>query len=250
MKKAIALAAVLISGTAVFLAVDTADRDSPRVAVSRHASPDIAPGVDPASAPRSPAAAPAQVIEAAANPRVRQDRNCILELVDYVTSSGEMISAYRCTPKAPRQPHPYDHYDNGSLEVLAWSDPEAAALLGRRLAASDPGKSYEMLLRATALGGDSRHLSWLADQAFSAIRIDGDLHINNVKRRYELAALAAHFGGDPATSYFLRDLLVDAGLGVDSLDALDERVEVLLESVRDTQRSVRGEIRYGGQDDA
>ena len=98
--------------------------------------------------------------------------------------------------------------------------------------------------------GDAGHLSWLADQAYSAIRIDGDLHLDNVKRRYELAAVASRLGGDPATPDFLRSLLLDAGLGAESLAALDRRVAALLESVRNIQQSVHGEIRYGGQDDA
>ena len=130
------------------------------------------------------------------------------------------------------------------------ADPEAAALLGRRLAGAERRKAHEMLVRATALDGDVGHLSWLADQAFSAVRIDGELQINNVKRRYELAALASRLGGDPAIPRYLRQLLVDEGLSDTSLDALDARVDALLESVHEIQRAVHGEVRFGGQNDA
>jgi hypothetical protein len=250
MKKAIALTAVLVSGTAIFLAVGTAETDPPDAAAPPTVNPhNTPPAARTGKQPLSDTASDRDV-EMLLGPRVRPDRKCNVELRDYVTDSGEMFAAYRCMPEAPRQPHPYAHYDDGSLETLAWSDPDAAALLGRRLAASDRDKSYKMLLRAAALSGDSRHLSWLADQVFSAIRIDGDLHVYNVKRRYELAALASRLGGDKAAPQVLRNLLVEQGLGGRSLHALDDRVETLLESVRAIQRSVHGEVRYGGQGDA
>ena len=250
MKKAIALAAVLGVGTAAYLATDTASRTASEERLRPTAQPSLA-----ADAPRarrdtaSPATA-AGDSEVVLNVRVRKDRNCDIELNDYVTTGGEVFSAYRCKPRTPRPPHPYAHYDNGSLEALAWADPEAAALLGMRLAGSNPEKSYEMLVRATALDGNVAHLAWLADQAFSAVRIDGALQVDNVKRRYELTALASRLGGDPSATQFLRDTLQDAGIDAYSLGRLDDRVEQLLESVHDIQRAVYGEIRYGGQTDA
>ncbi len=250
MKKAITLSAVLGLAAAAFLAVNTAEQDSPH-------------GM---SLPGWPAARTATALPADAEPRTddvaasasdegpglpgRDERRCELELQEYVAPSGEAFSAYRCTPTAPHQPHPYAHYDNGSLELLAYADPEAAALLGRRLIGSDPARSYEMLVRATALSGELGHLAWLSDQAFSTVRIDGDLQIANVKRRYELAALAAQLGGDPAAAHYFRDTLIGAGLGADSLAPLDARVDELLQSVHDVQRTVYGEIRFGGQNDA
>lgn len=250
MKKAITLAAGLATAAAAFLAVDTAENSPPASVEEAHGG---LPQTAPATAPDEPPGAGAAVspgTDQIAGLAVRKDRRCRVELREVVTPAGEMFSAYRCVPEAPRTPHPYAHYDNGSLEVLAWSDPEAAALLGRRLAGANPAKAHAMLVRATALGGDVAHLSWLADQAYSAIRVDGDLQVDNIKRRYELAALAYRLGGDPATRRYLRSLLVDAGLNDNGLDALDDRVETMLESVRDIQRTVHGEIRYGGQNDA
>lgn len=250
MKKAITLSAVLAAAAATFLVVDTTDHPPPGDTASRAMPTNhTAPAIPAVAGPRRGSAS-GRVTDAMAGLPVRADRNCDLELRDYVTPNGEMFSAYHCTPKTPRHPHPYAHYDNGSLELIAYSDPEAAALLGRRLVGSDPGKSYEMLLRATALSGDINHLAWLADQAFSTVRVDGDLQISNVKRRYELAALAVHLGGDPAAARLFRDALIDAGVRVDALAPLDERVDELLRSVHDVQRSVYGEIRFGGQNDA
>ena len=182
--------------------------------------------------------------------RVRQERNCTVELNDYVTPDGEMFSAYSCTPNEPAPDHPYAHYDDDSLEALAWADSAAAALLGRRLVGTDHGKAYAMLVRATALGGDTRHLAWLADQAFSAVRSDGELRVGNVMRRYELAALATEMGADPAPALHLRNELMEAGIGDAQFATLERRTDALLEIVRDIQRAVYGEVRYGGQDDA
>lgn len=250
MKKTITLAAVLASGAAALLAVQTADNGAPETTPAPRAAPAQAVVPVAQDAPRHIDISESAEAKKVVRPLARKDRGCRVELSDYVTPDGEVFAAYRCIPKAPRPPHPLAHYDNSSLEVLAWSDPEAAALLGRRLAGAERRKAHEMLIRATALDGDVGHLSWLADQAFSAVRIDGELQINNVKRRYELAALASKLGGDPAIPRYLRQLLVDEGLSDSSLDALDARVEALLESVHDIQRAVHGEVRFGGQNDA
>ena len=84
----------------------------------------------------------------------------------------------------------------------------------------------------------------------AGVRLDGALQVDNVKRRYELAALASRLGGDPSAMQFLRDALVDAGINANGLARLDERVDQLLESMHSIQRAVYGEIRYGGQSDA
>ncbi len=250
MNKAITLSAALAAAACAFLLVQTVEQRPPR------GTPEPALPAAPTT-PAVAAAAPSRVdtapdSDAGALPARpgHRERNCELELRNFVTPSGEMFSAYRCTPQEPSEPHPYAHYDNVSLELIAYADPEAAALLGQRLVGSDPRKSYDMLLRATALSGDIGHLAWLADQAFSTVRIDGELQVANVKRRYELAALAARLGGDPTAARYFREALIGAGLGVDSMAPLDERVDQLLQSVREVQRSVYGEVRYGGQNDA
>ena len=250
MKKAIALAAALGTGAAAYLATDTVSQTTTGEGTHPAATPPLA-----AAPPRAPADTDSVAPNTAASEivlgvRVRKDRNCKVELNDYVTTGGEVFSAYRCTPRTPRPPHPYAHYDNGSLEVLAYADPEAAALLGKRLAGDDRDTSYAMLLRAAALDGDVSHLAWLADQAYSTVRFNGALQVDNIKRRYELAALASRLGGDPSAPQFLRDLLVDAGINAHGLRRLDDRVEQLLESMHNIQRAVYGEIRYGGQSDA
>jgi hypothetical protein len=182
--------------------------------------------------------------------RVRQDRKCKVELKDYVTTDGEMFSAYTCTPFEPAAVHPYADYTNDALEALAYADAEAAARLGRRLAAEDREKAFQLLVRATALDGDPRHLAWLADAYYGRFRVDGRLQLDNVMRQYEIASVAAHFGEDPEASAVLRDTLVGSGLESDEISRLDERVEQLLGRIRNIQVTVFGEVRHGGQGDA
>jgi hypothetical protein len=182
--------------------------------------------------------------------RVRKDRNCTVELRDYVTTEGEMFSAWSCTPDEEPAPHPYAHYDDATLELMAWADAEAAALLGRRLLGHDSDKSYELLIRAAALDGNIQHLHWLADQAFSAVQINDEIQVPNIKRRYELAALASHFGDDPENALAYRNVLLDAGVDARQMDELDAHVDEQLRTVRAIQLAVFGEVRYGGLNDA
>jgi hypothetical protein len=182
---------------------------------------------------------------------VRKDRNCRVELKNYVTTDGEMFSAYSCTPDRPAAAHVYAEYDNETLANMAYSDPVAAALLGHRLIGSDTGRSYELLVRASALeGGNVEHLAWLAEQAFGAVAIDGKPRIGNLQRQYELATLARRLGDAPGKAEYLRNQLVRFGIDEPKLEVLNRRAEELLESMRDIQITVHGETTLGGQDDA
>ena len=175
--------------------------------------------------------------------RVRKDRNCRVELKDYVTTDGEMFSAYSCTPNNPAPRHPYADYDNETLASMAYADAGAAALLGHRLIAKDTRRSYQLLIRATALdGGKIEHLAWLSDQAFGAVAINGEPQVANLQRQYELAALATRLGDDPGKSRYLKNELIRIGVDEDQLQSLDMRVDALLQSMRDIQTTVLGEV--------
>ena len=183
--------------------------------------------------------------------RVRKDRNCRVELKDYVTTGGEMFSAYSCTPNTPAPPHIYADYDNETLAGMAYADADAAALLGHRLIDKDARKSYQLLIRAAALdGGKIEHIAWLSDQAFGAIAINGEPQVANLQRQYELAALATRLGDAPGKANYLKNELIRIGVDDDQLAVLDMRVDALLHSMRDIQRTVLGEVTIGEQDDA
>jgi len=182
---------------------------------------------------------------------VLKDRDCRVELKDYVTTKGEMFSAYSCTPNNPALAHVYADYSDETLAEMAYSDGDAAALLGRRYIGKDTGKSYELLIRASALqGGKVEHLTWLAEQAFGVIVIDGEPQLRNLQYQYELAALASRLGDKPGKATYLKQELLRNGVDEVQLDALNLRVDALLQSMRDIQRTVLGEVTIGRQDDA
>ncbi len=183
--------------------------------------------------------------------RVRKGRNCRVELNDYVTTNGEMFSAYSCSPNTPRPRHIYADYDNETLTSMSYADADAAALLGQRLIHKDTHRSYQLLIRAAALdGGKVEHIAWLSDQAFGAIAINGEPQVANLRRQYELAALAARLGDGPGKTRYLKNELTRIGVDDDQIDSLDIRVDALLQSMRDIQRTVLGEVTIGGQGDA
>lgn len=183
--------------------------------------------------------------------RVHKDRNCNVELKDYVTPTGEMFAAYSCTPDNPALSHDYAEYDNETLASMAYSDADAAALLGRRLIDKDTRKSYQLLIRASALDdGNIKHLAWLSDQAFGVTDINGEPQVANLQRQYELAALAMRLGDGPGKAIYLRNELLRLGIAEARLVRLDTRVDVLLQSMRDIQQTVLGEITIGGHSDA
>jgi len=182
--------------------------------------------------------------------RVRKDRNCRVELKDYVTTDGEMFSAYSCTPNNPAPQRIYADYDNETLAGMAYSDANAAATLGQRLISKDTHRSYQLLIRAVALDGKIEHLAWLADQAFGAVAINGEPQVANLQRQYELAALASRLGDGPGKAEYLKDKLFRSGIDEARLNALNLRVDELLKSMRNIQRTVLGAVTIGGQDDA
>jgi len=145
--------------------------------------------------------------------RVRKDRNCRVELKDYVTTAAD-----------------------------------AAALLGKRLIRKDTGRSYQLLIRAAALdGGKVEHIAWLADQAFGAVSINDEPQVANLKHQYELAALATKLGEDPGKTRYLKNKLVEIGVDEDQLGSLDKRADALLQSMRNIQRTVLGEVTIAEQ---
>ncbi len=106
MIRKIAIAAVLGASAVYFIYPDVIDAPGYTPAGQTH------PGNKPT--PQQPAAMGRHVpvitddgTEVVLGLRVRRDRNCRVELRDYVTTDGEMFSAYSCTPNVPAPPHIY-----------------------------------------------------------------------------------------------------------------------------------------------
>jgi len=252
MIKKITIATVLGAAVVSYISANLHDapkHDSVEPALSNSSTASLRPAATAVSKPMQEIAVD-DGTEVVLGLRVRKDRNCDVELKDYVTPTGEMFAAYSCTPKESMPPHDYAEYDNETLASMAYSDADAAALLGHRLIKKDTRKSYQLLIRASALDdGNIEHLAWLSDQAFGATDINGEPQIANLQRQYELAALAVRLGDDPGKTNYLRDELLRLGIAEAKLVRLDTRVDVLFQSMRDIQRTVVGEITIGGQGD-
>jgi hypothetical protein len=245
MIKKIAIAAVLGASAAYFVYLDAIEVPGYTSAAQTHANNNPVPQLPVETRrykPKQPAIAE-DGTEIVLGVRVRKDRNCRVELTDYVTTAGEMFSAYSCTPNHPAPPHVYADYDNATLASMAYADADAAALLGKRLISKDTGRSYQLLIRAAALdGGKVEHIAWLADQAFGAVAIDGERQVANLQHQYELAALAARLGDNSAKARYLKIELMKIGFSEGQLGSLDKRADALLQSMRDIQRTVLGEV--------
>ena len=245
MIKKIAIAAVLCASAAYFIYPDVIEVPGEISAGRNHASNKPAEP-QPMASKRFEPDQPAlddDGTELVLGVRVRKDRNCRVELKDYVTTTGEMFSAYSCTPNNPTPSHVYADYDNATLASMSYADADAAALLGRRLIGKDTRKSYQLLIRAAALdGGKVEHIAWLADQAFGAVAVNGEPQITNLKQQYQLAALAKRLGDDSGKARYLKNELIRIGIDEDQLGSLDKRADALLQSMRDIQRTVLGEV--------
>ncbi len=245
MIKKIAIAAVLCATAAYFIYPDVIDVPGKTAAGPIHASNETSPQQSVATKhiESGQTAFADDDTEVVLGVRVRKDRNCRVELKDYVTPGGEMFSAYSCTPNSPPPRHIYADYDNATLASMSYADADAAALLGRRLISKDTGRSYQLLIRAAALdGGKVEHIAWLADQAFGAVAINGEPQVANLKQQYKLAALATRLGDKSAKNRYLRHELIRIGVNEAQLGSLDARADALLESMRDIQRTVFGEV--------
>lgn len=183
--------------------------------------------------------------------RVRKDRNCTVRVRDHITAEGETLQVHSCKRDSPRTPHPYAQYDDETLAVMAYADAEAAAMLGKRLLSTDKWKSYELLIRASALdNGNAQPLSWISDQAFGVVKINGEPQVPNYKRRYELAALAARLDPTFTETQNLRRELIEIGVNPDEVERLDARVDSMLRAMRRIQQTVLGETTIGDPNDA
>ena len=247
MKRTMTLAAALCV-LAAYLAFAPGDRrPASKTPVPPHSSGSVAATV--AGATPAFDAEPERT-ELVHNIRVRRDRTCDLVSRDYVSPAGAMHSAWSCDQREPSTPHPYASYSNDTLDILAYSDAEAAALLGKRLIESDIGKSYDMLIRATALDGNFAHLAWLADQAFGTTRVNSSPRIEALYQQYQLASVSEHFGDFSGRTDYFRQQLEQTGAGADVLDDLDRRVMAILQQMRAIQATVHGAVAPGGQNDA
>jgi hypothetical protein len=171
-----------------------------------------------------------------------QNNDCTFVPVQIVkASTGELVDAMDCQRSSPKPVHAYEAYSDKALAALAYSDPMAAMVLGRRLATTDPEQSWDLLIRASALlGGDTRPIKWLAATSFNQVKADDGMATDTMQMRYVLDALTQRLDRNPDQSFDFREHYLRTSLSEDEFDQLDRMVDSLLEKMKAIEEEITG----------
>ncbi|MGK0336342.1 MAG: hypothetical protein ACJAWF_000955 [Candidatus Azotimanducaceae bacterium] len=168
----------------------------------------------------------------------------------FYEADGTAFEAYMCEDSTT--PHPYAEYPTESLESLAYSDSEAALMLGKRFSQTDEDVAVKWMVRASALdGGSTEPLNWLSNRLFSLDEIDGDFQAAIVGKRYVLQRVAQRLGDSPGAFVHTHNLLTAHGITEKQLETLDKVADKILESIAKISYDINGEETIiGGEVDA
>jgi hypothetical protein len=198
-------------------------------------------GSDSSPQPSNPDLAPDDEVDIALGGSWRNS-DCTFVPVQVVkASTNELVEAMDCRRSSPRPTHAYEEYSNDALEALAWSDPIACLVLGRRLAVADPETSWDLMIRSSALlGGDPRPIRWLATHSFNQVTDNGEMATETIQLRYVLDAVTRRLEKRPDPSfdfreYHLRDALSDAEFA-----QLDRMVDSVLHRMKVIEAETTG----------
>jgi hypothetical protein len=155
--------------------------------------------------------------------------------------SGEMVEALDCQRTSPKPVHAYESYANEALESLAYSDPIAALVLGRRLAATKPEETWNLMIRSSALlGGDPRPIRWLATNSFNQVRRNGEMAKETIQLRYVLDSLSRKLENTPGQSFDFREHYLRSSLSDTDFDRMDHMVNALLNQMKAIEEETTG----------
>ena len=158
-----------------------------------------------------------------------------------VRSTGETVEALACERSADKPIHPYESYSDEALQSLAYADPVAAIILGRRVALAHPDEAWEHMIRSSAmLGGDPRPIKWLATNSFNRVSSDGEIAVNEMQIRYVLDALTRRLENSPNESSTFRDDYLRNTLSETDLAQLDRTVENLIRKMQTIEEETTG----------
>ena len=174
---------------------------------------------------------------------VRKDRNCDVSRHYIDLGNGLVTEAYSCTSQQT-EADDYELLGDSELAVLAYSDAEAAATLGKRLVESNLDRSRQWLLRAVALEpGNVEPLMWLASQAYS-LRGESNAAVVATANAYVITKTAKALGSDANLDWIVNDLR-DAGLDGEDIEYLDGAARRDLQAIRTVQLEVFGRTTIG-----
>lgn len=175
---------------------------------------------------------------------VYRGRNCTIEKRYVDIGDGTIVEGFVCVPDLPTPEGKFASVPDDALEVLSYSDPDAAEILGKRLVETDPGKSYDLLLRSVALRPrNTDPILWLADQSYSLTNVNGSPALESMSTNYVLSRVAEELGS-PVTSASKRRQLEQAGFGTEDF----ERLEVVVREHLTRIDEVRSEVGLGSID--
>jgi len=171
---------------------------------------------------------------------VRKDRNCTVKLNYIDIGDGNVIEAYSCTPNKPLGPEEYDQYDNSTLSVMAYADPVAAEVLGKRLAEDYPVRARMLLIRSVALRPkNTAPILWLASGYYGLVAENGEPALREMSENYLLQRIAEELGTSGASDAMKR-LLIEAGFRDEDFLEMEEALRVDLNEIRAIQVEVTG----------
>lgn len=156
-------------------------------------------------------------------------------------STGETVDALACERAAPKPVHPYESYSDEALESLAYSDPIAAIILGRRVAFAHPDEAWEHMIRSSAmLGGDSRPIRWLATRSFNRVSTNGEIAVDDMQIRYVLDAVTRRLDNNPDQPSTFRDDYLRSTLSDTEMARLNRMVEDLIRKMQIIEEETNG----------
>ncbi len=175
--------------------------------------------------------------------RAREDRSCEVTRHYLDQGDGTVTAAFSCVGSGAASGR-YGHYDDGALEMMAYGDAGAASELGKRLAATEPGRARGLMVRALALQpGNTEPAMWLASQAYS-LRGDSAAARTAMADQYVITRVAQELGARVSAAWILDDLR-ESGADDAVLARLDARVAADLRRIESIQLEVFGRRRFG-----
>lgn len=164
------------------------------------------------------------------------EQNC--EKTYLYADDGSVTEAYDCGDLEP-PPGPYAIYDDETLADMAYSDPLAAEELGKRLVERDPQRAYDLMVRSTALSKSIQPIQWLASAEYSLVARNGKPAIDKLSENYVLQRVSEELG-TPGMAIRIRDDLKNAGFSRVQFTRLEQKVDQVLEKIRNIQVQVHG----------
>lgn len=172
--------------------------------------------------------------------RVKKDRNCTVQVHYLETSPGLTTKAYSCEPDETVR-HPYEEYSNAALAELAYSDADAARILGIRKR-EDHSEALTLFARAAALdAGSPDPILYYSNLYPHPTAIDGVPVKKTILTKLMLATVADRLGADStAIRYWEEQTRIAFDDPEQAIASAQSRAQEVLAYMRSVQITVSG----------